>query len=99
MFPAVVQEAWQASLEFWLWVAAAAFCGPFLGRMAFMSALLYLPLSLAMVISAFGPLLTVVLQYWWFQIGTTTYQLLGGSLVILGIVFGVLSQPKARKPA
>lgn len=89
LVPSMINLAWHASLEFWLWVSLAAFTGPFLGRLTFMSAILYLPLSRCMVISALGPILTVFLQYWLFQIETTWYQVLGGGIVIIGIIAGV----------
>lgn len=100
LIPSLVQSALEVSLEFWFWVAIAAFLGPFLSRLAFMSALLYLPLSTAMVISSLAPVLTVFFQYWFFQIETTWYQALGGSLIILGIVAGIMShkQPTNQKP-
>ena len=71
----------------WIWIAMAAFCGPFLGRVAFTYTLRYLTISKANIIVSFAPVLTLLFEFLVFGTLITWFETLGGVIMLAAIIW------------
>ena len=71
----------------WIWLAPAAFCGPFMGRVSYTYALRYLSVSKAVIINSFSPALTLLFEFLVFGTLISSYEALGGTIILLGILW------------
>jgi len=69
-----------AVLEFteWQWLALAAFCGPFVGRVSYTYALRYLTISKTVIIGSFSPVATLIFEL---------LEAFGGTIMLAGILW------------
>ncbi len=74
-----------AVLEFteWQWLALAAFCGPFVGRVSYTYALRYLTISKTVIIGSFSPVATLIFELLVFG----TLEAFGGTIMLAGILW------------
>ena len=70
----------------WKWIALAAFCGPFMGRVSYTYALRYLTISKAVIISSFSPATTLLFELLVFGTLISSYEALGGTIMLAGIL-------------
>ena len=71
----------------WKWIALAAFCGPFIGRVSYTYALRYLTISKAVIISSFSPATTLLFELLVFGTLISSYEALGGTIMLAGILW------------
>tara|TARA_B100000586_G_scaffold122807_1_gene88660 strand:- start:241 stop:1080 length:840 start_codon:yes stop_codon:yes gene_type:complete len=71
----------------WKWIALAAFCGPFMGRVSYTYALRYLTISKAVIISSFSPATTLLFELLVFGTLISSYEALGGTIMLAGILW------------
>ncbi len=71
----------------WIWIAMAAFSGPFLGRVAFTYTLRYLTISKANIIVSFAPVLTLMFEFIVFGTLITWLETLGGLIMFAAIIW------------
>ena len=78
-----------AVLEFteWQWLALAAFCGPFVGRVSYTYALRYLTISKTVIISSFSPVVTLIFELLVFGTLINSYEAFGGTIMLAGILW------------
>ena len=78
-----------AVLEFtdWLWLALAAFCGPFVGRVSYTYALRYLTISKTVIIGSFTPVATLIFELLVFGTLINAYEAVGGTIMLAGILW------------
>ena len=78
-----------AVLEFteWQWLALAAFCGPFVGRVSYTYALRYLTISKTVIIGSFSPVATLVFELLVFGTLINAYEAVGGTIMLAGILW------------
>ena len=78
-----------AVLEFteWQWLALAAFCGPFLGRVSLTYALRYLTISKIVIIGSFSPVVTLIFELLVFGTLINGYEAFGGTIMLAGILW------------
>jgi len=78
-----------AVLEFteWQWLALAAFCGPFVGRVSFTYALRYLTISKTVIIGSFSPVATLIFELLVFGTLINAYEAVGGTIMLAGILW------------
>jgi drug/metabolite transporter (DMT)-like permease len=81
----------------WKWLALAAFCGPFMGRVSYTYALRYLTVSKAVIIGSFSPATTLMFEFLVFGTLISTYEALGGTIMLAGILWVFL--PGLRRNA
>jgi drug/metabolite transporter (DMT)-like permease len=76
-------------LEFteWQWLALAAFCGPFLGRVSLTYALRYLTISKIVIIGSFSPVVTLIFELLVFGTLINGYEAFGGTIMLAGILW------------
>ena len=76
-------------LEFteWQWLALAAFCGPFLGRVSLTYALRYLTISKIVIIGSFSPVVTLIFELLVFGTLINAYEAVGGTIMLAGILW------------
>lgn len=70
----------------WKWLALAAFCGPFIGRVSYTYALRYLTVSKAVIIGSFSPATTLLFEFLVFGTLISSYEALGGTIMLTGIL-------------
>ena len=70
----------------WKWLALAAFCGPFIGRVSYTYALRYLTVSKAVIIFSFSPATTLLFEFLVFGTLISSYEALGGTIMLTGIL-------------
>ena len=78
----------------WKLLAIAAFCGPFIGRIAYTYSLRYLTVSKSVIICSFSPAITLLFELLVFGTIISWLEALGGLIVLGGIVWVFL--PKIR---
>ena len=78
----------------WKLLAVAAFCGPFLGRIAYTYSLRYLTVSKSVIICSFSPAITLLLELLIFGTIISWLEALGGVIVLCGIIWVFL--PRIR---
>ena len=85
-----------AVLEFteWQWLALAAFCGPFLGRVSLTYALRYLTISKIVIIGSFSPVVTLIFELLVFGTLINGYEAFGGTIMLAGILWVFLPGPR-----
>ena len=71
----------------WIWIAMAAFCGPFWGRVAFTYTLRYLTISKANIIVSFAPVMTLFFQFFVFGTLISWLEILGGTIMLAAIIW------------
>ena len=71
----------------WMWIAMAAFCGPFWGRVAFTYTLRYLTISKANIIVSFAPVMTLLFEFFVFGTLISWLETLGGSIMLGAIIW------------
>ena len=78
-----------AVLEFteWQWLALAAFCGPFVGRVSYTYALRYLTISKTVIIGSFSPVATLIFELLVFDTLLNGYEAFGGTIMLAGILW------------
>ena len=78
-----------AVLEFteWQWLALAAFCGPFVGRVSYTYALRYLTISKTVIIGSFSPVATLIFELLVFGTLLNGYEAFGGTIMLAGILW------------
>jgi drug/metabolite transporter (DMT)-like permease len=78
-----------AVLEFteWQWLALAAFCGPFVGRVSLTYALRYLTISKIVIIGSFSPVVTLIFELLVFGTLINGYEAFGGTIMLSGILW------------
>ena len=81
----------------WKWLALAAFCGPFMGRVSYTYALRYLSVSKAVIINSFSPATTLLFELLVFGTLISSYEALGGTIMLAGILWIFL--PRLRRNA
>ena len=76
-------------LEFteWQWLALAAFCGPFVGRVSLTYALRYLTISKIVIIGSFSPVVTLIFELLVFGTLINGYEVFGGTIMMAGILW------------
>jgi len=87
-----------AVLEFteWQWLALAAFCGPFLGRVSYTYALRYLTISKTVIIGSFSPVVTLIFELLVFGTLINGYEAFGGIIMLAGILWVFLPGLRSR---
>ena len=78
-----------AVLEFteWRWLALAAFCGPFVGRLSLNYALRYFTISKIVIIGSFSPVVTLIFELLVFGTLINGYEAFGGTIMLAGILW------------
>ena len=71
----------------WIWIAIAAFCGPFWARLAFTYTLRYLTLSKANIIVSFAPMMTLLFEFLVFGTLISRLEILGGVIMLAAIIW------------
>jgi len=71
----------------WKWLALAAFCGPFMGRVSYTYALRYLTVSKAVIIGSFSPATTLMFEFLVFGSLISSFEALGGTIMLAGILW------------
>ena len=71
----------------WIWIAMAAFWGPFLGRVAFTYTLRYLTISKTNIIVSFAPVMTILFEFFVFGTLISWLETLGGAIMIAAIIW------------
>ena len=71
----------------WIWIAMAAFCGPFWARLAFTYTLRYLTLSKANIIVSFAPMMTLLFEFLVFGNLISRLEILGGVIMLAAIIW------------
>ena len=71
----------------WIWIAMAAFCGPFWARLAFTYTLRYLTLSKANIIVSFAPVMTLLFEFLVFGTLISRLEILGGVIMLAAIIW------------
>jgi len=71
----------------WIWIAMAAFFGPFLGRVAFTYTLRYLTISKANIIVSFAPVITLLFEFFIFGTLISWTETLGGVIMLASIIW------------
>ena len=71
----------------WIWIAMAAFCGPFWGRVAFTYTLRYLTISKANIIVSFAPVMTLLFEFLVFGTLISWLETLGGVIMLAAIIW------------
>ena len=71
----------------WKWLALAAFCGPFMGRVSYTYALRYLTVSKAVIIGSFSPATTLLFELLVFGTLISSYEAIGGTIMLAGILW------------
>ena len=84
--PGLAVEVSMLTLEGWTWLGMAAFFGPFLGRITYTYSLRYFTIAKAMTAITFSPVLTLIFEFLIFGRMLSTFELIGGALVITGIL-------------
>ena len=74
----------------WIWIAMAAFCGPFWGRVAFTYTLRYLTISKANIIVSFAPVITLLFEFLVFGNLINWLETLGGVIILAAIIWNFL---------
>ena len=74
----------------WELLAISAFCGPFIGRLAYTYSLRYLTISKAVIICSFSPVITLLLELLVFGTIISWFEALGGAIMLAGIVWAFL---------
>ena len=74
----------------WKLLALSAFCGPFLGRLAYTYSLKYLTVSKAVIICSFSPAITLLFELLVFGTIISWFEALGGTVMLGGIVWAFL---------
>ena len=71
----------------WIWIATAAFCGPFWARVAFTYSLRYLTISKANIIVSFAPVMTLLFEFLVFGTLISSLEILGGVIMLAAIIW------------
>ena len=71
----------------WIWIAMAAFCGPFWARLAFTYTLRYLTLSKANIIVSFAPMMTLLFEFLVFGTLISRLEIIGGVIMLAAIIW------------
>ena len=71
----------------WIWIAMAAFCGPFWARLAFTYTLRYLTLSKANIIVSFAPMMTLLFEFLVFGTLISRLEIIGGFIMLAAIIW------------
>ena len=71
----------------WIWIALAAFCGPFLGRVAFTYTLRHLTIPKANIIVSFAPVMTLLFEFLVFGSLISWFEILGGGIMLGSIIW------------
>lgn len=71
----------------WKWLALAAFCGPFMGRVSYTYALRYLTVSKAVIIGSFSPATTLLFEFIVFGTLISSYEAFGGIIMLAAILW------------
>ena len=92
-FEEVRNEIPVLNISEWIWIATAAFCGPFWARVAFTYSLRYVTISKANIIVSFAPVMTLLYEF--LVIGTliSSLEILGGVIMLAAIIWVFLPGP------
>jgi len=86
-FEEVRIEIADLNISEWIWIAMAAFCGPFWGRVAFTHTLRYLTISKANIIVSFAPVMTLIFEFFVFGTLISWLETLGGAIMLAAIIW------------
>ena len=89
-FEEVRIEITDLSISVWIWIAMAAFCGPFWGRVTFTYTLRYLTISKANIIVSFAPVMTLLYEFLVFGTLMSWLEILGGVIMLTAIIWNFL---------
>ena len=79
----------------WQWLALAAFCGPFAGRVSYTYALRFFTISKTAIIGSFSPAVTLFFEFLVFGTLINFFEAFGGAIILAGIFWVFL--PGIRK--
>ena len=71
----------------WKWLALAAFCGPFMGRVTYTYSLRYITISKAVIVGSFSPAATLLMEFMVFGTLISGFEALGGVIMLGGIMW------------
>ncbi|MGK5092386.1 DMT family transporter [Deltaproteobacteria bacterium TL4] len=94
--PGQIETMQKMSSQEWRMILLAAFLGPFLSRITYTHALRHIPVSLAVLLSTFAPVSTLIAEYFFLGNLLTWYEALGSLFILVGIVWPLL--PKRNDP-
>ena len=89
-FEEVRIEIMDLSISVWIWIAMAAFCGPFWGRVTFTYTLRHLTISKANIIVSFAPVMTLLYEFLVFGTLMSWLEILGGVIMLTAIIWNFL---------
>ena len=92
-FEEVRNEIPVLNISEWIWIATAAFCGPFWARVAFTYSLRYLTISKANIIVSFAPVMTLLFEFLVFGTLISSLEILGGVIMLAAIIWVFLPGP------
>ncbi|MDC0152406.1 EamA family transporter, partial [Deltaproteobacteria bacterium] len=78
------------------WLALAAFCGPFVGRISLTYALRYLTISKIVIIGSFSPVVTLIFELLVFGTLINGYEAFGGTIMLAAILWVFLPGLRSR---
>ena len=81
----------------WKLLALSAFCGPFLGRLAYTYSLKYLTVSKAVIICSFSPVITLVFELFIFGTIISWLEAFGGFIMLGGIIWTFLPVTRTKE--
>lgn len=81
----------------WKLLALSAFCGPFLGRLAYTYSLKYLTVSKAVIICSFSPVITLVFELFIFGTIISWLEAFGGFIMLGGIIWTFLPGTRTKE--
>ena len=92
-FEEVRNEIPVLNISEWIWIATAAFCGPFWARVAFTYSLRYLTISKANIIVSFAPVMTLLFEFLVFGTLISSLEILGRVIMLAAIIWVFLPGP------
>ena len=85
LMPGVLESLKALEFEVWLLATASAFFGPTISRLCHMYSIRYIPVSQATLFILLTPVFTMLVSYLVLNIFPTTQQLIGSTIIMLGI--------------
>ena len=86
-FEEVRNEIPVLNISEWIWIATAAFCGPFWARVAFTYTLRHLTISKANIIVSFAPVMSLLFEFLVFGTLISRLEILGGVIMLAAIIW------------
>ncbi len=88
--PSLIQAVFAMPIYNLLFLAIAAFVGPFIARVAYMNAAGILGVARAALFASTSPVITLVLQTIFVGLAVTSYQLLGSFILLVAVSFPII---------